>query len=74
MMNGGRTEMELANPHSCGEPAPFMGQKVSVVMVSAADVWVRGWVFCSMLNGNSPLRLGAEDCGWTARSPTSRAY
>ena len=42
MMNGGRTEMELTNPHSCG---PFMGQKVSVVMVSAADVWVRRWVF-----------------------------
>lgn len=27
MMNSGRTEMELTNPHSCGEPAPFMGQK-----------------------------------------------
>lgn len=30
-----------------------------------------GGFFCSMLNGSSPLRLGAEDCGG---SPIRRAY
>lgn len=32
-------------------------------MVSAANVWVRRWgFFISMLDGNSPLGLGAEEC------------
>lgn len=65
-MMSGRTEMGLTNPHSFGEPLLLWVRKISVVMVSAADVWVRRWVFCSMLNGNSPLRLGA------VRSPTGR--
>lgn len=40
----------------------YGSEKVSVVMVSAANVWVRRLgFFISMLDGNSPLRLGAED-------------
>lgn len=77
MMNGGRTEMGLTNPHSCGEPAPFMGQKSQrrdgecggCLGTTVGFLFDAKWKFS--------FETRAEDCGlgcWAARSPTSRAY